>query len=240
MVEVPNSNTASAAYANSNTASAAYTNSISAVQAGTTVAGTQETKPNADAQGTEQTPDTAQKTSDSLEKLIQSRVDRSMADFGKKLAMLQKENEKLKKANLSAEELKELKQAELSEREATLAQKEKDLLDKEHRLYAIRAIKEIGLDDGSENSLALVDFVMGEDEAAIDEKVKAFHKLVNQFVSARVDEKFKAIGRIPNGGAPAADADERDNSVAEMLGKRQAEKARKSNEVLQQYIGGKK
>lgn len=236
MAEVLNGGTASAAYANSNTASAAYANSISAVQT-VPAAGTQETKPNEDAQVTEQKPDTAQKTSDSLEKLIQSRVDRSMADFGKKLAMLQKENEKLKKANLSAEELK---QAELSEREATLAQKEKDLLDKEHRLYAIRAIKEIGLDDGSENALALVDFVMGEDEAAIDEKVKAFHKLVNQFVSARVDEKFKAIGRIPNGGAPAADADERDNSVAEMLGKRQAEKARKSNEVLQQYIGGKK
>lgn len=177
-----------------------------------------------------------QVTTEALEKLVQSRVDKSTAEFGKKLAALQKENDRLKKANLSAEELK---QTEINERETALAQKEKDLLDRENRLYAIRAIKEIGLDDGSENALALVDFVMGEDEGAIDEKVKAFHALVNRFVEARVNEKFKAIGRTPNGGAPAVEPDEKRNEIAEKLGKKQAEKAQKSRDVLNQYLGGK-
>lgn len=174
---------------------------------------------------------------EAIEKLIQSRVDKSNAELGKKIAALQKENDKLKKENMSAEEVK---QFEISEREKTLAAKEKDLQDRENRLFAIKAIKEIGLDDGSERSLSLVDFVMADEQDKITERVKAFNDLVQGFVSAKVDEKFKAIGRTPNGAAAQNTDTKKDGSIAETLGKRRAEQAKKSNDVLNLYLGGKK
>lgn len=192
-----------------------------------------ETKPEAAA---EQQTETGIST-EALEKIVQSRVDRSTAELGKKIAALQKENDKLKKDGKSAEEVKQL---EISEREKTIAAKEKELQDRENRLFALKAIKEIGLDDGSPKSLSLVDFVMAEDEATITERVKAFNDLVQSFVSAQVDAKFKAIGRTPNGAAAQNGGEDKKLSVAESLGKRRAEQAKKSNDVLSMYLGGKK
>lgn len=206
-----------------------------------TTATTAETT-NVDATATNTTETTKQSenpalNTEAIEKLIQSRVDKSNAELGKKIAALQKENEKLKKDSMTAEEVK---QFEISEREKTLAAKEKDLLDRENRLFAIKAIKEIGLDDGSERSLSLVDFVMADEQDKITERVKAFNELVQGFVSAKVDEKFKAIGRTPNGAAAQNTETKKETSIAETLGKRRAEQAKKSNDVLNMYLGGKK
>lgn len=195
------------------------------------------TETTANTNETEKRPENSVLTTEAIEKLIQSRVDKSNAELGKKIANLQKENEKLKKENMSVEEVK---QFEISEREKTLAAKEKDLLDRENRLFAIKAIKEIGLDDGSERSLSLVDFVMAEEQETITERVKAFNELVQGFVSAKVDEKFKAIGRTPNGAAAQNTETKKESSIAEALGKRRAEQAKKSNDVLNMYLGGKK
>lgn len=175
-------------------------------------------------------------TTEAIEKIIQSRVDKATADLGKTIASLKKDNEKLKKDSLSAEELK---QFEMSEKEKELAEREQTLKDRENRLFAIKAIKEIGLDDGSEKSLSLVDFVMADDEAKITEKVKAFNDLVQAFVTSKVDEKFRAIGRTPN-GAQASTETKKESSVAEELGKRRAEQNKKSNDILNIYLGGKK
>lgn len=184
-----------------------------------------------------QQPENSALSTEAIEKLIQSRVDKANANLGKEIAALRKENEKLKKDSMTAEEVK---QYEISEREKTLAAKEKDLLDRENRLFAIKAIKEIGLDDGSERSLALVDFVMADEQDKITERVKAFNALVQGFVSAKVDEKFKAIGRTPNGAAAQNTDTKKETSIAESLGKRRAEQAKKSNDVLNMYLGGKK
>lgn len=189
------------------------------------------------AKSTEATEQPTGMSTEALEKLIQSSVDRQTAELGKKIAALQKENDKLKKDGKSAEEVKQL---EISEREKTIAAKEKELQDRENRLFALKAIKEIGLDDGSPKSLSLVDFVMAEDESAITERVKAFNDLVQSFVSAQVDAKFKAIGRTPNGAAAQNSGEEKKPSVAESLGKRRAEQAKKSNDILSMYLGGKK
>ncbi len=134
---------------------------------------------------------------DRLDKIIQSKVDKITSRLGKEKADLQKQLEKLKKEKLTDEEIKQM---ELSEKEQEIVQREKSLKDKENRLYAIKAIKAAGLDDGSDKSLSLVDFVLGEDESDIDGKVKAFSDLVKSFVQSEVDKTFKASGREPGKG----------------------------------------
>ena len=175
-------------------------------------------------------------SADEIKKLIQSSTDRATAELGKQIAALKKENADLKKKNMTAEEVKKL---EAEEREKTLAAREKDLQDRENRLFAIKAIKEIGLDDGSERSMAIVDFVMDAEQDKITENVKAFNALVQSIVSAQVDAKYKAIGRTPNGATQSSET-KKETTVAETLGKRRAEQAKKSNDVLNMYLGGKK
>lgn len=133
-----------------------------------------------------------------LEKLIQAKVDRLTARLGKEKAELQKEVDKLKREKLSDEEIKQL---EISEKEKEIADRERALLEKENRLYAIKAIKAANLDDGSDKSLELVDFVMSDDTETIDKRVKAFGDLVRKFVTSEVDKKFKSNGRTPNTGS---------------------------------------
>ena len=131
---------------------------------------------------------------DKLERIIQARVDKAMAAERKDKADLKRQLEQERRANKTDAELKQI---EIEERDKALAEREKALLDKENRLYAVKAIKEAGLDDGGDISLSLVDFVMGEDEATIDEKVKAFKELFDKAVTAEVDKRFKANGRTP-------------------------------------------
>ena len=49
----------------------------------------------------------------------------------------------------------------------------------------------------------LTEFVLADDEAAIDARVKAFGELVKKFASGEIDRKFKDSGRNPAGGAKA-------------------------------------
>ena len=80
------------------------------------------------------------------------------------------------------------------------------LAEKENRLFAIKAIKAAGLDDGSDKALELVDFVIGGSEEEIEARVKAFNGLVKKFVKAEVDKTFKQHGRDPGqGGGGAGD-----------------------------------
>ena len=136
---------------------------------------------------------------DKIEKIVQSRVDKAMAEERKEKAELKKKYEILQKAKLTDEELK---QAELEEKAKDIADREKALKDKENRLFAVKAIKEAGLDDGSDTSLALVEFVIADEETEITEKVKAFKALFDKAVSAEVSKRFKDGGRNPASGSP--------------------------------------
>lgn len=131
---------------------------------------------------------------DKLDRIVQARVDKALAAERKEKADLKRQLDQERRANKTDAELKQI---EIDEREKTIAEREKALLDKENRLYAIKAIKEAGIDDGGDTALALVDFVMGEDEATIDERVKAFKELYEKAVAAEVDKRFKASGRTP-------------------------------------------
>lgn len=177
-------------------------------------------------------------STEALDKLIQSRVDKITADLGKKNATLQKALDNLKKEKLTDDEIKKL---EIADKEKALTEKEQALLERENRLYAIKAIKEADLDDGSDLSLELIDFVMGEDENAIDERVKSFKSLVERFVTAKVDATFKANGRTPSGSGKSGNSTEdKKPNVAAELGKAKAEQQKKSNDILNYYIGGNK
>ena len=124
---------------------------------------------------------------DRLEKIIQSKVDKITSRLGKEKADLQKQLEKLKKEKLTGERMKQI---ELSEKVQEIAQCEKSLKDRENRLYAMKAIKAAGLDDGSDKALSLVEVVLGEDETDIDGKVRAVLNLVKGFVQYEAARRF--------------------------------------------------
>lgn len=132
-----------------------------------------------------------------ISKAVQAAVDRATNKLGNENKLLKDKLEKTRKEKLSAEELK---QVELQEKEAELAQKEQEIQEKENRMYAIKALKKAELDDGSEDILELVEFVLGEDEAAIDLKVKALQKFAQRVAKNTTDGIYKANGRIPGKG----------------------------------------
>lgn len=134
---------------------------------------------------------------DKIDKIIQARVDKEMAAERKKTADYKKKLERLQQEKLTDEELKKI---ELENKENEIAEREKAIADKENRLFAVKAIKEAGLDDGSDTALSLVDFVMGADEAEIKSKVKAFKELFDKTVAAEVGKRFKEAGYTPKKG----------------------------------------
>lgn len=173
-----------------------------------------------------------------VEKLINSAVDRATNKLGNDNKQLRKDLEVERKKNLSDKELKDL---ELKEKEQEIADRERALTEKENRLIAIKAIKEAGLDDGSDASLAIVDFVMADDEATIKERVKTFDALVKRIVKSQVDGVFKANGRTPGVGSDsAANAGGQNDSLAVRMGRSTANNNKAAQSVLNHYIGGKK
>lgn len=172
-----------------------------------------------------------------IKKLIQSEVDKVRTKYVQEKTALQKELEQLKREKLTDDERREL---ELADKEKAIAEREQSLLDKENRLYTIKAMKAAGLDDGSDTSLGLVDFLLGDTQEEIDSRVKVFSEILNKLVSAKVESTFKSNGRTPNGATSStkADSTELGHQVAVHLGKIRAEKETKSQEILNQYIGG--
>lgn len=139
-----------------------------------------------------------------LEKLVQAAVDRATNKIGNENKKLKEQLEAERKKNLSADELK---QVELQEKEAELAQKEQEIKDKENRMYAIKALKKAELDDGSEETLDLVEFVLAGDETTIDLKVKALQKFAQRVAKNTTDGIYKANGRTPGKGNAGGGSD---------------------------------
>lgn len=137
---------------------------------------------------------------DDLEERIQRAIDRATNKLGNENKTLRAELDKLKKEKLTDDERAEL---ERKEREGELERRERELKEKENRLYAVKAIKKAKLDDGSDSSLELIEFVMADSEEEIEKRVKAFGALVNKFVKAEVDRTFKQQGGNPDRGAGA-------------------------------------
>lgn len=171
---------------------------------------------------------------DEIKKHIQSEIDKGLAEERKKSASLQKENERLKKEQMTAEELKKY---EAEKRDKELTERDKVLTERENRLFAIGALKESGLDDGSKESLELVDLIMADTQENITTRAKTLKSVIDRLVSAKVNDTFKANGRVPNGGN-SNNGETKNNNIGVQLGKQAAETAAKSNEILKHYYGG--
>lgn len=146
----------------------------------------------------EDAPEPESEPEDDIEKRIQRAVDRATNKLGNDNKKLRQQLEALKKSKLTADEQADL---DRQEREDALAERERALQDKEMRWYAMKAIKKAGLDDGGDDSLALVEFMMGGTEEEIDARVKSFGALIKKLVKAEVDKTFKLNGRNPEQGA---------------------------------------
>ncbi len=139
-----------------------------------------------------------------VEDMLQREIDRITNKLGNDNKGLREENKrlndelkKMKRANMSIEQLKN---EELREQEAELEERERALRDKENRLYAISELKKAGLDDGSDTSLEIINFVMDDDTSVIDTKIKSFNDLIKNLVQIEVDKTFKGNGRNPQRG----------------------------------------
>lgn len=139
--------------------------------------------------------------SEEVRKLAQSLADKANASLGKENAKLKKEIDKLKKQNLTAEQLKKI---EDEEKEALLAERERNVILAENKLYAIAELKEAGLDDGSKSSLDLIDLVMDEDKEAIKSKIKAVNNIIKARVKAEVEKVFKDNSSVPGKASGAS------------------------------------
>lgn len=133
-----------------------------------------------------------------LEKKIQQAIDRATNKLGNDNKALREQLDKLKKEKLTAEELQKL---EAEEKEKDLAEREAAVKAAENKLYAVKAIKKAGLDDGSETALDILALVNASDEESIDTNIKALKALVDKLVKAEVAKTFKTNGRNPEKGA---------------------------------------
>ena len=172
-----------------------------------------------------------------VEKMISRAVDRATNKLGNDNKKLRGDLEAERKKNMSEKELKAL---ELKEKEDEIAERERALTEKENRMIALKALRKSGLDDGSDDSLELVDFVMADTEEEITERVSKLNGLIERLVKAKVDGVFKANGRTPGVGSDTAANAGGQNSLAVQLGRSTAKNNEAAQSVLNHYLGGKK
>ena len=175
----------------------------------------------------------------SLEALIQSAVDRATNKLGNENKTLRKQLEDLRKEKLSDDEIKRL---ELEEKEKALEAKDKEIKAKELRMFASNAIRDAGLDDGSDTARSLVDILIGEDEDSITAKVQSFKTLLNKSVESQVTQRFKDSGRdMKKGGSTdTSDSDEsKEDNVAVKLAQNTAANNKATQSIIDHYSGGK-
>lgn len=163
-----------------------------------------DTKDEPDTKGEPDTKNEPDETEKLLEKKIQQAVDRATNKLGNDNKKLREELEKLRKEKLSSAELKAL---EDEEKEKALAERELAVREAENKLYAMKAIKVAGLDDGSETALDILSLVNGVDETTIDANIKALKALVDKLVKAEVKRTFQENGRTIDKGTNGGNDD---------------------------------
>lgn len=139
-----------------------------------------------------------------IEELVNKAVNKAVEKIEDENKKLKRQLEKMKTEKMTDDERK---QFEIEEKENQIAEREKVLKEKENRLYAVKALKKAGLDDGGEDSLELVDFILSEDTESIDYKATSLKKLIDKKVKSEVDKRFKECGRNPSAGTSASNTD---------------------------------
>lgn len=171
-----------------------------------------------------------------LEKLIQSAVDRATNKLGNENKNLRKQLDDIMEQKLTDDERVELERKQ--EREQFEQEKAQFTAEK-NKLYAINALAKAELSIESDKLENLVSLVMGEDETEIGNNVKNLSDLVKVLVASKVEQTFKDNGRNPAGSGNAGKKDDKkENSLATQLGKQAHEANQRSAEVLKFYTGG--
>jgi len=129
-----------------------------------------------------------------IDRLLQAKLDKAMAEERKKNASLTKEIEKMKRDKMTADELKKYDD---EKRESELAEREHSVMIAENKLYAIEQLKETGLDDGSKESMGLIDLILSEDREKIKSNIKALDTIIKAKVKSEVEKVFKDNSRVP-------------------------------------------
>lgn len=137
---------------------------------------------------------TTEPNTDDFERLLKARLDEAMEEERKKNAKLSKELEKMKREKLTADELKKYDD---EKRESELAEREHSVMIAENKLYAIEQLKETGLDDGSKESMGLIDLILSEDREKIKSNIKALDTIIKAKVKSEVEKVFKDNSRVP-------------------------------------------
>lgn len=172
----------------------------------------------------------------SIERMIQSAVDRATQKLGTENKELKERIDQLTTLNMTDAEKHE---HDMLEREKALKAGEAALKMEKNKMYAIGAIKKAGLDNGTDIALNLIDLVMAEDEKTINTRVENLSTFVKQFVTAEVNKTFAANGRQP-GKSNESDSKSDKNTAAINVGKRAAAASKASQGILDYYTGGKK
>ena len=169
-----------------------------------------------------------------VQKLLQSALDRERNKYGHELKELKKQLEKEKKNGMTAAELADY---EKTQRERELAEREKMILDRENRYFALQEVTALGYTLGTEQTEALVSLVMAQDQRTIRKNTATLKTLVDGLVKAEVDKTFRRYGTTPNGAKNGADGGDDDKTkIASALGKAAANRKKNAQSVLNHYL----
>ena len=139
---------------------------------------------------------------ETIEKLLQSKLDKALAQERKEKAQEKKTNAELKKQierlqkKMMTDE--EAKQMEFEEQQRELEEQRKELTLEKNKMYAVKALKKAEISD-TEETLALMErlVVSCADETDIDDLVTMLKDWHDKSVKAEVDKRFKANGYTP-------------------------------------------
>lgn len=172
-----------------------------------------------------------------LEKLIQSAVDRATNKLGNENKALKKQIDDIMKQKLTDDERIELERKQ----ERDQFEQEKAQFTAERNKYlAVTALAKADLNVSSDKLNDLVSLVMGADENAINDNVKKLSELVKEITASKVQKTFEDNGRNPQGSGNPSGSKKEDkaDSLAVKLGKMSNDANKKSAEVLKYYTGG--
>lgn len=132
-----------------------------------------------------------------IDRIVQSKLDRAMAQERKNNADLKRKLERLQKEKLTDDELKQI---EIDEKEKAIAEREAIIRKKENLLSAIKISKKLGLDDGEDN-IEFMELITGKDESETRARATAFKKYMDKKITdginKEVEKRFKNAGRSP-------------------------------------------
>lgn len=132
-------------------------------------------------------------TQDSVKEMIaqalaekDKEIDRVRNDYGKKLKGKEQELQSIKTANMTEAE----KHAQaLEDARNELTQKERDLLERENKLFAVDALNQ------AEMPLSFLDFVTSDSDEVTTDKISKLKGTFDAEVQKAVDDAFKNKGR---------------------------------------------